>query len=753
MALETGRKALVICHAVRGRLRVRFVSLRWSEGRASLGAQWLLKQPAIEEASVRSLTGSIIIRYNPHKSDQEAILALVQGLPAQVWTHADRPDPVPARAHAAVTSEPGTRDRFSFGWRLLWVIGFTAFACYGLIRKLILKSPLAEGMFSASGLAAAVGTIPMLRHGVSDLLHARGLGLYLFLGGASLVAIVAGQATAALEVVWVTSLSMLIEDYVTDKSRRAIHESLAWQIKNVSVVIDGEEREIPLSQVKKADAVSVHSGERIPVDGVVAYGEALVDEAHLTGRAEPELRTTGDFVYAGTLATFGYLRIIAENVGEETYLRRMLHRAEEALEHRAPAERRADILARRLTLLGSAATLGTLLFTAQLSRVLTVLLVAACPCATALAASTAITAAIANAAKRRVFIKGGLYLEGIGTVDCFCFDKTGTLTIERSTVDEIVDLEPAPDENRILALALAAEIHNPHPIARAIVDTAQKAGITITAPTGAEVALGRGVSVRMGDDVLVVGNAHLMRDRGIDTATAEEHMGRFQARGRTVVYVARNGTLEGLITVSNEVRPGARSLVKALKKDGVREMHLVTGDLEPVAEALSLDLDLDGHGASLLPDAKARYIEKLKERGLHVAMVGDGMNDALALSAADIGIAMGAGGSEVALEAGDIALVESDLTRLLMLRRLSRKSLRVVEQNHWFAVSTNLVGMALGAMGAMGPVVAGLIHIMHTLGIMVNSSRLMRWDDGRTSDIDQDTAPVGLEVARQTSLP
>ncbi len=341
-------------------------------------------------------------------------------------------------------------------------------------------------------------------HGISDFRQRGGLGLYLFLGGTCLLAIVTGHATAALEVVWVTSLSMLIEEYVTDKSRRAIRESLEWRVKNVFVVIDGEEREIPLSRVKKGDCVSVDSGESIPVDGHVVHGEALVDEAHLTGRAEPELRATGDFVYAGTLTRFGYLRINAENIGEDTYISRMLNRVEHALSNRAPVERRADILARRLTFLGSVATLGTLLFTRQLTRALTVLLVSACPCATALAASTAITAAIANSAKKRVFIKGGLYLERIGTVDCFCFDKTGTVTTESSVVDEILDLGPAPDDNRILALALAAEMRNPHPIARAIVNEAQKAGIAITVPTSSEVALGRGVSVRLGDDVILL---------------------------------------------------------------------------------------------------------------------------------------------------------------------------------------------------------------------------------------------------------
>jgi cation-transporting P-type ATPase C len=473
------------------------------------------------------------------------------------------------------------------------------------------------------------------------------------------------------------------------------------------------------------------------VDGIVSGGEALLDEAHLTGRAEPEVRAPGDFIYAGSVLKFGNITVQATNVGEDTYISRMLHRVEDALSNRAPVERKADALARRLTLLGSVATLGTLLLTGQLVRALTVMILAACPCATALAASTAITAAIANAAKNRVLIKGGLYLERIGAIDCFSFDKTGTVTVESSVVDEIIDLGPQPDGNRVLTLAYAAEMRNPHPIARAIVNEAQKVGIPPPFATTSEIALGRGVSINMGDDVIVVGNVRLMEEQGIEVFRAMDHGRRFQDRGNTVVYVSKNGNLEGLIALSNEIRPGTATVVQSLRRDGVEEIHLVTGDLDPVAKTLSRELHLDGYGASLLPDAKARYIAELKKRGRETAMVGDGVNDALALSSADIGIAMGAGGSEVALEAADIALVDSDLTRLIMLRQLSRDTMRVIEQNYWLAVSTNLIGMALGATGRVGPVIAGLIHIIHTLGIMVNSSGLLTWEK---TTLDQEAA-------------
>jgi cation-transporting P-type ATPase C len=741
------KKQLLVCHAVRGRLRVRFASLRLSETDSVALAQWLLGHPEVEEAQVRYITGSIIIRYNPQGTNQTVILSILSKITDHCAEWLEQSDSMAPTESVTKATHHKTNGQFRFGWRLLWLIGLTAFSIYELFRRFILKSPLPEGMLSLTGIVAAIGTVPILKEGASELAKKQGLGLYLFLGGACILAILAGQATAALEVAWVTSLSIFIEGYVTDKSRRAIRESLKWQVKNTYIIIDGIEREIPLTQVKKGDNVSIHAGDRIPVDGIVIHGEGLVDEAHLTGRAEPEVRGTGDFVYAGTVLKFGNIIVHAKSVGDDTYISRMLLRVEDALSNRAPVERKADILAKRLTFLGSAATLGTLLFTGNLVRALTVMLIAACPCATALAASTAITAAIANAAKKRVFIKGGLYLERIGSVDCFAFDKTGTVTIETSMVDEVIDLGPQQDGKRILTLAFAAEMHNPHPIARAIVNEAQKLDIPFPGSTTSEIALGRGVSVRAGDDVIVVGNAQLMEDQDIDVSSAMAQGKHFHDRGSTLVYVAKNGNLEGLIVLSNEVRPGAKNLMKSLKHDGVQEVHLVTGDLDPVAKALSQELGLDGYGSSLLPESKAHYIKDIKKRGREVAMVGDGVNDALALSSASVGIAMGAGGSEVALEAADIALVDSDLAKIMMLRQLSRDTMGIIEQNHWIAVSTNIIGMFLGALGKVGPFIAGLIHIVHTLGIMVNSGRLLTWQE-KTRNREK-TCPETNHIPRQ----
>jgi cation-transporting P-type ATPase C len=556
--------------------------------------------------------------------------------------------------------------------------------------------------------------------------------LFPFLAGTCILGVFLGEALTALEVIWVTELSMLLEDYVTDRSRRAIRQTVQAAAKTTYVLEDGIEVEVPVERVRQGNMVLVHTGERIPVDGTVVEGEAVVDETHITGRSEPELRKMDDMVYAGTIVRQGMLIIRAERVGENTYLGRVLRLVEESLASRAPAERRADVLAGRLTGLGALAVVGTLLFTRQFVRAFTVLLVVACPCATVLAAETAVTAALATAARKRSLVKGGLYLEAIGKADAFCFDKTGTVTIEVPRVAQVLDRTPRQDPGRILALAASAELHNPHPLARAIVEEAGRYGIIPVSHGISEFVLGKGVRTRIGPDSILVGNREFMKETGVDVSYFGRRAEELAETGHTVIFVAKNNTVQGIIAITNAVRPGAENLVSWLRADGVASLHLVTGDSEPVARAVAEDLGFDDYAAQLLPEEKARYIERLRAAGMSVVMVGDGVNDALALSRADVSVAMAAGGAETAIEAADIALVDGDLGRLVVLRQLSHQTLRVIEQNFWLAISTNAVGIALGAAGRINPIMAGLLHVLHTLGIMVNSSRLLKWEPGAT---------------------
>jgi cation-transporting P-type ATPase C len=484
---------------------------------------------------------------------------------------------------------------------------------------------------------------------------------------------------------------------------------------------------VAVETVRPGDTVVLHTGEKIAVDGRVVRGGAVVDEASITGNSEPVAKSAGDLVYAGTFVRQGVVYVAAEKVGDKTYLSRILRMVEDSLEDRAPVEGVADRLAQNLVKTGFAVTFATLLITGSLWRAFAVMLVMACPCATILSASTAISAAINAAARRHILIKGGRYLEELYNVDTICFDKTGTLTTNQPEIRQLIKLDGLSEDD-LIQLAYSTEIHNSHPVARAIKSEAQRRGIDAIQHDVCEYILGKGVrSVIRGDEILV-GSHKLMDQFGMDAAVIADFLKQNKAKGLTQVFIARNQELLGVIGLANRERSDLQPLIGELKDRGIAKTAMITGDAKYTALEMACRLNFDECRYSVLPEEKAAIVAGLRADGHRVLMVGDGINDALALAEADIGVAMGAGGAEVAIEAADIALVKDDLGGVLYVRDLSRKTMTVAHQNFWIATGSNIAGVVLGALGLLSPVMAGLVHITHTLGILANSSRLLFFD-------------------------
>jgi cation-transporting P-type ATPase C len=443
--------------------------------------------------------------------------------------------------------------------------------------------------------------------------------------------------------------------------------------------------------------------------------------------SEPVPKADGDQVFAGTFVRQGVIYVCAEQVGDRTYLSRILCMVEDSLENRAPIEGVADRLAQNLIKTGFGVTLATLLLTGSVWRAFAVMLVMACPCATILAASTAISAAINAAARRHVLIKGGRYLEEVDSVDTICFDKTGTLTTNQPEIRQLINLNGL-SEDELLQLAYSTEIHNSHPVALTIKEEARRRGLTAISHDVCEYILGKGVRSVIDGDEILVGSHKLLAHFEVEHAVVDEFLEKNKQQGLTQVFIAKNGTVMGVIGFANRERPDLQPLIAHLKQRGIRRTAMITGDSKYTALEMACRLNFDECRYSVLPEEKAEIVAALKTQGHRVLMVGDGINDALALAEADIGVAMGAGGSEVAIEAADIALVRNDLDGVLYVRDLSRKTMQVVHQNFWIATGSNIGGVVLGALGLLSPVMAGLVHITHTLGILANSSRLLVHD-------------------------
>nr|WP_320049567.1 cation-translocating P-type ATPase [uncultured Desulfuromonas sp.] len=714
-------------HHTPQRLRVRVQGLR---NNRLLGKELdvLLQQcslPIAHQTKLRS--GCLVVTHAPDRALRGELLALLKGysaaplatpLPNQPGCECDL---VCARCHPAEKPAP------SLTRQLVGVTLLTGYVVWVFIRQTILRKPVSENALSLTSGVALVAAIPLFREAWVEMRRGRHKSLFPFLSATCFLAIALGQALTALEVIWILRVGMLLEDYVARRSHRAIRDILELTEKNTFILVDGIEVEVAVDEVKQGDTVVCHTGEKIAVDGTVMRGSALVDESSVNGRSEMAARNADDSVFAGTIIRQGTLFIRAERLGEETYLCRILTMVENALANQAPAEKRADMLADRLMRLGAIAVTGTFVITLSPIRAFTVLLVLACPCATVLAASTAVSAALANAARNHILIKGGYYLEQFGEADCFCFDKTGTLTVETPQVMEIFPRTSRQHPDSLLALAAAAEMHTPHPMARAITHEAEQRGLDIPRHASCEFTIGRGVKAQIDDHSVLVGNDKWMAEHAIDIHYFKGAAAQQLELGHTLVYLARDGKAQALLTVANRVRPKTPAVLDWLRADGVHDMYLVTGDTERLARSLGESFHFRDWRADLLPEEKAAFLHQLEAQNRKVVMVGDGVNDALALADAKIGVAMGAGGAEVAIEAADIALADSDLENLVRLRQLSRKTLRTIEQNHQLAMWTNIGGVVLGAAGVLSPLMAGGLHIIHTLGILFNSSALLRW--------------------------
>jgi cation-transporting P-type ATPase C len=702
-------------------MRVKSFLMKQNRQRCTSASLALKEMPGIVAVTTNPLVGSAVIMYEQKVVPKEAILAKLDEIfPVCYRIEANASPNTPV---ACSTTQPPSLLK-----DLIEVSALALIMVWFLIKSFFGKTPVNETIFGIPAATAALFGYPIVKRAVKDIVEKKKCTLHQFMAFTGIVAILMAEAMTALEIIFIMRLGTLIKDYITDRSRRAIRDILLVNEKETYRVVDGVEVAAPVSALKIKDIVAVHTGERIPADGVIVSGQAVIDDSHITGRSVPEYRSKGDKTFAGTLVHDGAIHIRVEKTGNDTYLARVLNMVEESLASRAPVMDQGDVLSARLTRLGIIVSVGTLVITQSIYRVLTVLLVMSCPCATVLAASTAVSAAIANAARKNILIKGGLYLEEVGKPDVICFDKTGTITCSQPEVEGLVIHNKMISEQELVGSAASAELHSHHPLAWAIREKAKEMKIDVAGHAECEVIVGRGVAARLDGYDILVGNEHLMDMRGIWIKQYIQETKRLIAEGQSAVYVAKAGKLIGVIGIRNKVRPGAKDIIQYLKNDGIREIHLITGDHETVADKMAEDLGVDFCHADLLPEDKAEVIERLTREGKLPIMVGDGVNDALAMSKAHIGIAMGAGGSDVAIEAADIALSTSELWKIPYVRALSKETINIIEQNYKIATYSNLVGVWLGAAGLMTPLFAGFLHIFHSLGVWLNSSRLLDFD-------------------------
>lgn len=571
--------------------------------------------------------------------------------------------------------------------------------------------------------AVLLGGLPRFVSAVKDALRAR-ITTNVFVTVALGVTVAVGEFRAAAIIVFIMSVVGALESYTLDMSRRAIRDLLRLAPPTATVRRDGAEVTVLAAELRAGDIVVVRPGERIPVDGTVISGAATVNQAPITGESIPVEKFKGSEVFAGTLNETGRLDVLTGKTGADTTLARIVHLVEEAQETKAPIQTLAD----RFTVwfLPSVLVLAIIGFlTSGDIKVAVAILLVACPCAFSIATPSAVTAGIANMARRAVLIKGGIYFELAGKVDTLLVDKTGTLTLGRPKVVEVVG-ERGVAEDAVLRLAAIAEKYSEHPLAKSVMAHARERAIDVPDPDDFKVEVGLGVTASHDGNSIRVGNMDLLRDAGIAVSPRLAAEVAAQAeRGRTAVVVARGLEAVGLVAIADEVRPETAQAVAALKALEVRNIIMLTGDHPRVAQAVATQIGVDDFRAGLLPEDKQRVVRELQGQGRVVAMVGDGINDAPSLALADVGIVMAAAGTDVAIEAADVTLMNDDLTRVADFVQMSRKVLWRIKQNIFLSIIYNAIGLVLGTLGLLTPIVAVIFQEAGCISVVLSSTLLL----------------------------
>ncbi|HEX7071195.1 MAG TPA: cation-translocating P-type ATPase [Rhodothermales bacterium] len=569
-------------------------------------------------------------------------------------------------------------------------------------------------LFVGVAIALVVG-YPVLWKVIQAALRGKVVSHTLMVVGA-LAALAVGEWVTAVVVLFFTRVGDYVERLTADRARSAVRSLHELAPRQAVVIRDGMEVDVAASEVRTGDLVLVRPGARIPVDGIVESGRADVDHSAVTGESVPVDATPGSRVFAAGIISGGSIRVRASGPVTESTFGRAITLVEEAEARRGPIQRVADrFSAWYLPVVGGIALLTWLIGEALMPAVS--VLVVACSCAFALATPVALLAAIGSSAKQGVLVKGGAYMESLAQADVLLVDKTGTLTDGRPSVVS-VDAVDGIATDEVLELAAGAEMYSEHPVARAIVAHARDQGISVPDPTSFHTIPGMGVEARVYGSVIRVGR------RGWSVFSDEE-AGAARGTGWTKVWVSRDGRLIGSISAADAARPEVPQALHEIAKRYVSEIVLLTGDTEEVAASLANRLGI-AYRAGLLPEDKIAIVRALQSEGKRVVMVGDGVNDAPALAQSDVGIAMGAAGTSVAVEAAHVVLMRDDWAQVPRLFDTARGTMRVVRLNIGFTAVYNIVGIALAATGILAPVIAAALQSIPDLGIMANSARLLR---------------------------
>ncbi|WP_407461809.1 heavy metal translocating P-type ATPase [Methanobrevibacter sp.] len=576
--------------------------------------------------------------------------------------------------------------------------------------------------------AVIISGIPMLLLALTRLIREKWISSALLIAIAMVASLLIGEIFAAGEVAWIMALGALLEDWTVERAKKGLRNLINLTPQTGRRIVDDKEEMISVDEIKIGDILRILPGESVPVDGEIIKGSSSLDQSIMTGESLPIDKEIGDEVFCGTINLYGAIDIKATSLGENSSLQKLIDLVKAADEKQAPTQRIADKWATWLVPVALLIAIAAWLITGNIERGVTVLVVF-CPCALILATPTAIMAAIGQATKYGVLIKSGEALETLGGLNTLVFDKTGTLTYGNLAVSDIVSLKDDLDEMDVLKIVASCEKLSEHPLAKAIVEKAKDAEIDIDEPQDFKMYPGKGVSCKNSFGQVYAGNSKFLSENNFDV-NVDSQLNQLKHEGKASIIVALNGEIIGLIGLSDVIREDSKDMIQNLHDLGT-ETILLTGDNTETANYFASQVGIGKVYGNLLPQEKLAWIEKLKSEGKKVCMIGDGVNDAPALKTADVSVAMGSVGSDVAIEAADIALLGDDIGKIPYLKKLSNSTLFTIKANIIMSMAINAAAIVCSILGLLNPVTGAIVHNAGSCLVVLNAALLYdrKFDD------------------------
>ena len=721
-----------IVHRLRGRIRIKSKAFKYvGNSLKSEIEKQLLQVRYIKSVEISLITGTILIYFEDVSLSDQNLINLIQNTLNSHIFEICKNEKVEKSSKYVIERKLQEESPKEIVKKIIATAGLLG---YNLFFKS--KSPVAltgiRRFLNYNTLSTLTLAMPVLKNGVNSLIKNKRPNADTLSSSAIISSILLGKESAALTIMFLEEVSELLTVYTMEKTRGAIKDMLSVGENYVwKEISEDNVKRVPIEEIQKDDIIVVQTGEKISVDGKIIKGEALIDQSSITGEYMPIKKSKGDDVYAGTIVKNGNISIIAEKVGDDRTVSRIIKLVEDANSNKADIQNYADTFSAQLIPLNFILAGIVYASTRSLTKAMSMLVIDY-SCGIRLSTAVAFSAAINTAAKNGILVKGSNFIEELSKAETVIFDKTGTITEGKPKVQSIEIFDSSISENEMIGLAGAAEEQSSHPLATAIMSEIKDRGIEIPKHNKIKTVISRGVETKIGKGknaiTIRVGSKKYMLENNVDLTLATNAERGIISRGEIGLYVAQNEKIIGLIGVSDPPRENIKKAINRLRNYGVDDIVLLTGDLRQQAETIASRMSIDRYESELLPEDKAKNILKFQSKGSNVIMIGDGVNDAPALSYANVGVALGSTRTDVAMEAADITITQDNPLLVPGVIGLSKNTVKTIKENFAMVIGLNTFALVLGATGILVPIYASVLHNSTTILVVMNSLKLLKYD-------------------------